>query len=122
MGRRLLRSKDRGGSLAVLLLAERARSEGARPTRANEDRPGHPWRECEESPRDKEIGKIPTRSCARATRGLGRPSLDARSRRSIRPHPCRGNKQAWMNGEPPGVLLARRTRTIKRCSSDARSE
>jgi hypothetical protein len=30
------------GSLVVLLLAERARSEGARSTRAIEDRSGHP--------------------------------------------------------------------------------
>ena len=30
------------GSLVVLLLVERARSEGARSTRAIEDRPGHP--------------------------------------------------------------------------------
>ena len=30
------------GSLVVLLLAERARSECARPTRAFEDQPGHP--------------------------------------------------------------------------------
>ena len=34
--------KDGKGSLAVLLLAERARSEGARSTRAIEDRPGYP--------------------------------------------------------------------------------
>jgi hypothetical protein len=34
--------KDEKGSLAVLLLAERARSEGARSTRAIEDRPGYP--------------------------------------------------------------------------------
>jgi len=33
--------------------------------------------------------------CARATRGLGRPSLDARSGRSISPHPWRENEQAW---------------------------
>ena len=33
-----------GGSLVVLLLAERARSEGARSTRALEDRPGRPLR------------------------------------------------------------------------------
>ena len=30
------------GSLVVLLLAERARSEGTRPTRAFEDQPGYP--------------------------------------------------------------------------------
>ena len=34
--------KYRKGSLVVLLLAERARSEGARSTRAFEDRPGYP--------------------------------------------------------------------------------
>jgi len=32
---------------------------------------------------------------ARATRGLRRPSLDARSGRSISPHPWRDNEQAW---------------------------
>jgi hypothetical protein len=37
------RKKEEGGdSLVVLLLAERARSEGARPTRAFEDQPGCP--------------------------------------------------------------------------------
>ncbi len=34
--------KDGKGSLAVLLLAERAQSECARSTRAIEDRPGYP--------------------------------------------------------------------------------
>ena len=34
--------KEGKGSLGVLLLAGRARSEGARSTRAIEDRPGHP--------------------------------------------------------------------------------
>ena len=33
------------GSLVVLLLAERARSEGARSTRALEDQPGYPVKE-----------------------------------------------------------------------------
>ena len=33
--------------------------------------------------------------CARATRGLRRPSLDARSGRSISPHPWRENERAW---------------------------
>jgi hypothetical protein len=33
--------------------------------------------------------------CARATRDLRRSSLDARSRRSISPHPERHNEQAW---------------------------
>ena len=34
--------KEEGGGLVVLLLAERARSEGARSTRAFEDQPGRP--------------------------------------------------------------------------------
>ena len=33
--------------------------------------------------------------CARATRGLRKPSLDTRSGRSISPHPWRDNEQAW---------------------------
>jgi hypothetical protein len=33
--------------------------------------------------------------CARATRGRRLPSLDARSGRSIRPHPLERNEQAW---------------------------
>ena len=33
--------------------------------------------------------------CARATRGRGLPSLDARSGRSISFHPWRANEQAW---------------------------
>ena len=39
-------------------------------------------------------GKVPT-SVARATRGLRRPSLDARSGRSISPHPLKNNERAW---------------------------
>ncbi len=35
--------KEGKGSLVVLLLAERARSEGARSTRAIEDQPDHPF-------------------------------------------------------------------------------
>ena len=35
--------------------------------------------------------------CARATRGLRRPSLDARSGSSLSPHPWRNNKRAWGN-------------------------
>jgi hypothetical protein len=35
-------AREEKGSLVVLLLAERARSEGARSTRAIEDQPGHP--------------------------------------------------------------------------------
>ena len=37
--------RERGGSLVVLLLAERAPSEGPRSTRAIEDQPGHPLEE-----------------------------------------------------------------------------
>ena len=33
--------------------------------------------------------------CARATRGLRKPSLDVRSGRSISPHPWGDNEQAW---------------------------
>ena len=33
--------------------------------------------------------------CARATRGRGLPSLDARSGRSVSPHPWREIKRAW---------------------------
>jgi hypothetical protein len=68
----------RGGGLVVLLLAERARSEGARSTRAFEDQPGRPLR------------------------GVERRKAQRKMR--------------------PGALLARRTRTIKLCSSDARSK
>jgi hypothetical protein len=37
--------------------------------------------------------------CARATRGLRRPSLDARSGRSISPHPWRDNEGSFERGE-----------------------
>ena len=33
--------------------------------------------------------------CARATRGRGLPSLDARRGRSISPHPWRNNERVW---------------------------
>ena len=39
--------------------------------------------------------------CARATRGLRRPSLDARSGRPIRPHPGRENERVWKEGSEP---------------------
>ena len=39
----------RGGGLVVLLLAERAHSEGARSTRAIEDRPDHATFECKQA-------------------------------------------------------------------------
>ena len=48
--------------------------------------------------------------CARGTRGRGLPSLDARSGRSISPHPWIENEQAW------------RDHIHGRCSSDARSK
>jgi hypothetical protein len=51
--------------------------------------------------------------CARATRGLRRPSLDARSGRSISPHPCERYRAS--------ALLARGTRTIRMCSRGTRA-
>ena len=64
-------------------------------------------------------------SCARATRGLRRPSLDARSGRPNSPPSCEGekgdnNKTGMGSGQV--ALLARGTRTIGMCSSDARSQ
>jgi len=46
--------------------------------------------------------------CARATRGFRKPSLDARSGRSISPHPWKNNERAWK-----GRLLSRSTRAIE---------
>jgi hypothetical protein len=63
-------------------------------------------------------------SHARATRGLRRPSLDARNWRPNRP-PSKGKEKQVLKNEKraqPGALLARRTRTVKQCSFDARSE
>ena len=61
--------------------------------------------------------------CARATRGRGLPSLDARSGRSISPHPRRDNEEVLRDGKGwPGALLARGTRAIGMCSFDARSK
>ena len=65
--------------LVVLLLAERAPSEGPRSTRAFEDQPGHPLK--------REPSKLGGKGRSRQT-----------------------------------ILLARRTRTIRQCSSDARTE
>jgi len=45
--------------------------------------------------------------CARATRGRGLPSLDARSGRSISPHPWRDNEQAWRELSCRNVLVRR---------------
>jgi hypothetical protein len=59
--------------------------------------------------------------CARATRGLRRPSLDARSRRPIRPILEETTSELGKKREWPGALLARGTRTIGMCSFDARS-
>jgi hypothetical protein len=43
--------------------------------------------------------------CARATRGLRRPSLDARSGRSISPYPWRENERAWKgSGETASMV------------------
>ena len=58
------------GGLVVLLLAERARSEGARPTRAFEDRPGRPVMRNTD-----EIGEIV----------WGEASFDGRSRKLLTP-------------------------------------
>ena len=44
--------------------------------------------------------------CARATRGRGLPSLDARSGRSFSPHPRRDNKQAWRDQFSRSTVLA----------------
>ena len=63
-------------------------------------------------------------SGARATRGLRRPSLDARSGRPNRP-PCQGkDEEAWKKEmrKRPGALFARRAPTMKRWSLDARSK
>jgi hypothetical protein len=66
----------------------------------------------------------PLVSCARATRGLGRPSLDARNGRPIRPPSRREGQQARKEGigSYQTILLARRGRTIKMWSLDARSK
>ena len=62
-------------------------------------------------------------SFARATRGLRRPSLDARSRRPIRPPSIESEQsRKEQKREQPGALLARRAPTIKRWSLDARSK
>jgi len=64
------------GSLVVLLLAERAPSEGPRPMRAVESNLGHSPLKWWEERKEKAGLAIP---CARATRGRGLPSLDART-------------------------------------------
>jgi len=61
----LLHAEEGMGSLVVLLLAERAPSEGPRSTRAIEDQPGHPLK------RDtSELGGI-IHSRARSTAAVG---------------------------------------------------
>ena len=60
--------------------------------------------------------------CARATRGLGKPSLDARSGRSISPYPSRETSELGGDGkEQPGALLAHGTRTIRMSSTGTRA-
>ena len=63
-------AREEKGSLVLLLLAERARSECARSTRAIEDRPAHPLK--------RKVSKL----------GGSTTSLDARSGRSISLHPA----------------------------------
>src|SRR3954453_5095682 len=76
--------KDGKGSLVVLLLAERARSECARSTRAIEDRPGYPF--------ENEMGKWEV----------------ARSGRSISPHPWTEHYIRWMRAvRGPTTVLSR---------------
>ncbi len=64
--------KKRTGSLVVLLLAERARSEGARSTRAIEAHPGHPLKASEK----------PLRPCLRNGASLGKEAALAASGRA----------------------------------------
>ena len=86
-------------SLAVLLLAERARSEGARSTRAFEDRPDRPWRdrggECERN-----AFEMCQARCAQL-KIIQSPSL-------------RENERAWKEkagGSPPPFVLAEGARS-----------
>jgi hypothetical protein len=75
------RKKGEGDSLVVLLLAERARSEGARSTRAFEDQPGRPLRREERRKvRDeKRLGRAThVGLSAPGTRALRRASFDGR--------------------------------------------
>jgi hypothetical protein len=61
--------------------------------------------------------------CARATRGLRRPSLDARSERQSGLSLLKGDKRPQTDArEQATILLARRAPTMKRWSLDARSE
>ena len=81
-----LQAQGKEGEVAgvVSLLAERAPSEG--------------WRRSGQVPfllAEQRRGWSLMIFCARATRGRGLPSLDARSGRSISPHPQRKNKRAW---------------------------
>ncbi len=60
--------------------------------------------------------------CARATRGRGLPSLDARSGRSVSSHPWRENERAWKDGEGhPRWSCAPGTRALRRASFDGRT-
>ena len=70
------------GSLVVLLLAERARSEGARSTRAFEDRPGYPVkREASEvGGRVQEYASLDARSEGQSGDSLRRESVTSQRR------------------------------------------
>jgi hypothetical protein len=68
-------AREEKGSLVVLLLAERARSECARSTRAFEDRPAHPLKRKTSELRGSIDGYV--------LEGTGFPSLDAHTRGSI---------------------------------------
>ncbi|MCG3775494.1 MAG: hypothetical protein JW395_2334 [Nitrospira sp.] len=79
------------------LKAKWRKMEGPCSTRTVEDRPGCPLKREMGEP-EQEMGVVLLLAeqrrgwslmifCARATRGRGLPSLDARSGRSIRPHP-----------------------------------
>ena len=86
--------RDGMGSLVVLLLAERARSECARSTRAIEDRPGYPLKR-----KVSELGGMkrarPGALLARRAPTMKRWSLDARSQGQPWPFPL---KRANGNG------------------------
>jgi hypothetical protein len=90
----------RGGGLVVVLLAERARSEGARSTRAIEDQPDRPLRGVERrKARDEKTWKgHPRWSCAPGTRALRRASFDSRTLTNMGALP-RGEKRASLEGQ-----------------------
>src|ERR1700704_4633993 len=59
-------------------------------------------------------------SCARATRGLRRPSLDARNGRSISPHPCIDTERAWKDHLSPRSTAAMRPARVPFLGRDRR--